>query len=649
MNTFANDFDNTRDYARFLRGRAEEMDIKLPPLGPRPSRWTKSLRTPVGEPPKLSSKPMTFVRRLLLAAWRPLVLQTILMTISSVAGALVPWVMGNMINGVIAGGFDAYTRTQVLYFLGLVLLIAVSEGIGQLAEIATWFSGSLLGAWAVGHRVARAGRAAKTEEPAGEVVTALVNDSDYLGAAFLWFSQAIATLAATLVIFVIMFRVSPTLGMVVAVGVPLAIAMVTALARPLQKKLAVQREAQGKLTTVSTDAVAGLRVLRGIGGEDAYNARYRAQSDLVREAGIAAASNQAALVMLRNAIPQLLIAVVLGYGAYLVFADQLGVGDLVAFYGYALYMRMPIGTATGLVHTWSRAWVGAKKLAASYSLESDVSDSRVDPSLAVPDWNRAELVDVETGVSIAPGRFAAVVCTVPETSVALARRLGRVTDEDACAVTVDGVDLRKFPLEQVRAGIYLSESSAQIFRESLQNAIAGADAPEAVTRGSTELIYREHIEDFMTEENTLYLPDPVRDSERIRKAIRVTDAEDVVMSLPAGLAGELAEKGRNISGGQRQRVALARAVYAEAPVLILVEPTSAVDTHTEARIAQNLKDSRRGMTTVVVTLSPLFLGICDEVIVLGADGHPIARGRHEDLLAGSDTYRSIVTREVSGE
>ncbi len=300
------------------------------------------------------------------------------MTVSSVGGALIPWVMGNMINGVIAGGLDAYTRTQILYFLGLIVLIAVAEGIGQLAEIATWFGGSLLGAWAVGHRVTRAGRAAKTDEPAGEVVTALVNDSDYLGAAFLWFSQAVATLVSTIVILVIMFRVSLPLGLVMALGMPMAIALVTALAGPLQKKLEVQREAQGKLTTVSTDAVAGLRILRGIGGEDAYNARYRAQSDKVRVAGIAAASNQAALMVLRGTIPQLLIAVVLGYGAYLVFSGGLDIGSLVAFYGYALYMRMAIGTATGLVQTWTRAWVGAKKLAISYGLEPSVGDSMVD-------------------------------------------------------------------------------------------------------------------------------------------------------------------------------------------------------------------------------------------------------------------------------
>ena len=102
-------------------------------------------------------------------------------------------------------------------------------------------------------------------------------------------------------------------------------------------------------------------------------------------------------------------------------------------------------------------------------------------------------------------------------------------------------------------------------------------------------------------------------------------------SVPDGLAGELPEKGRSLSGGQRQRVALARALLVDPEILVLVEPTSAVDAHTEARIAVRLADARRGRTTVVVTASPLVLDHVDEVAFV-QDGVVVARGRHEDLL-----------------
>ncbi len=645
-------YDNTRSYTGFLRDRAEQMNVTLPPLGKTPRRWSKSLRTPQGTPPELSAKPFTFIRRLLRLAWRPIALQTLLMTVSSVGGALVPYLMGTMINGLIEGGFDAYTRGQALWFVLLIVLISAAEGIGQLSGIATWMGGSMIATWAVGRRVSRAGRAAKSDTPAGEVVTAMVNDSDHLGGAFVWLPELISNLAAAIVVVVIMFRVSVPLGWVVALGVPAAIALVTLLARPLQDKLAIQREEQGKLTGISTDAVAGLRVLRGIGGEAVYNERYRAQSQKVRAAGVAAASNQAALVVLRNSTPQLLIAAVIGYGAYLVFHGQLNAGNLVAFYGYALYMRMPIGTASAIVQHWTRGWVGAKKLAAAYATEPEVNDEQVDPTLPEPQWLEADLRDRSSGVSVPAGQLTAVVSSSPERAAEVARRLARISDEDESAVSLDGVDLRAYPLETVRQGIYLSESSPQLFRESLQSAILGADAPEFPLRGVTELVYREHVENFAREEDTLFQPEPVDRTPRLDQAIWAAAATDVEASMDWGLAGELTEKGRNISGGQRQRVALARALYAKTPILVLVEPTSAVDAHTESQIAARLRQVRSGRTTVVVTTSPLLLAASDRVVVLDQDGKELGEGTHEQLWEGSgqaaDQYRQIISREVSG-
>jgi ABC-type bacteriocin/lantibiotic exporter with double-glycine peptidase domain len=124
----------------------------------------------------------------------------------------------------------------------------------------------------------------------------------------------------------------------------------------------------------------------------------------------------------------------------------------------------------------------------------------------------------------------------------------------------------------------------------------------------------------------------------------------VLDSLPGGLDGELTEKGRSLSGGQRQRVALARALLTDAEVLVLVEPTSAVDAHTEARIATRLADLRRGRTTVVVTASPLVLDVVDEVALV-AGGRVQVTGRHRDLMDGTHedaiAYRAVVSRAAA--
>jgi ABC-type multidrug transport system fused ATPase/permease subunit len=125
-------------------------------------------------------------------------------------------------------------------------------------------------------------------------------------------------------------------------------------------------------------------------------------------------------------------------------------------------------------------------------------------------------------------------------------------------------------------------------------------------------------------------------------ALTTASALDVLDAVADGLDGTVEERGRSYSGGQRQRLALARALLTEAPVLVLVEPTSAVDAHTEARIAERLAEHRRGRTTVVTTVSPLLLGQADEVVLL-EDGLATATGTHRELL-DHPAYRHIVIR-----
>ena len=110
------------------------------------------------------------------------------------------------------------------------------------------------------------------------------------------------------------------------------------------------------------------------------------------------------------------------------------------------------------------------------------------------------------------------------------------------------------------------------------------------------------------------------------------------------LRARITERGRSLSGGQRQRLALTRSLVADPPVLVLDEPTSAVDSHTEARIADGLRGIRPGMTTVVLTSSPLMLDRSDAVALV-IDGVVVAAGTHRALLRDEPLYRAVVTRE----
>jgi ABC-type multidrug transport system fused ATPase/permease subunit len=131
--------------------------------------------------------------------------------------------------------------------------------------------------------------------------------------------------------------------------------------------------------------------------------------------------------------------------------------------------------------------------------------------------------------------------------------------------------------------------------------------------------------------------------DEIWAALEAASATEVVEALDHGLDAEVAERGREFSGGQQQRLRLARALLADPPILVLVEPTSAVDAHTEARIAKRLGAARLGRTTVVATTSPLMLDRADHVVYI-EDGKVVAEGKHRELLSSEPRYEATVTR-----
>jgi ABC-type multidrug transport system fused ATPase/permease subunit len=407
------------------------------------------------------------------------------------------------------------------------------------------------------------------------------------------------------VVAVILLSSSATLGIVVLVGVPLLVLVLGTVIKPLQSRQREQREEVGKLTALGADTAAGLRVLRGIGGEQAFFDRYRHRSQEVRRAGVRVALPQSTLDAAQVLVPGLFAVFVTWLGARFALDGTIGTGELVAFYGYAAFLVIPRRTAAEAVDKITRSLVGARRMLDVLTVEREIdepADPAPEPSPDVP------LIDPRSGLLVEPGRLTALVSSRPEETTTIADRLGRFGGADG--VMLGDVAIADLPTDVLRRRIVVSEADPLLFSGRLRAQL------DPWKRASDE---------------------------EILDAVSVANAEDVLDALPERLDARIDERGRSFSGGQRQRLVLVRALLSQAQTLVLVEPTSAVDAHTEARIARRLHHARTGKTTVVVTTSPLLLDRADTVVYV-EDGRVVAEGDHRALLRDNAGYRETVTR-----
>ena len=522
-----------------------------------------------------------------------------------VAQALMPYAIGQAIQqGVVDGDNDALARFCIL----LAVLGVVQAAAGVMRHryaVQNWLQASFRLAQIVGHHAAHTGDAVRAELSTGEVVAVVSNDALRAGGAFDILARLAGGIVSYIVVAVILLSTSTKLGLLVLLGVPLLTLSLSVVIKPLQQRQREQREEVGQLTALGADTAAGLRVLRGVGGEQAFFNRYQLRSESVRLAGVKVATPQSTLDAAQVLLPGLFVVLVTWVGAHLAASGDITAGQLVAFYGYAGFLVIPLRTSAEAVEKITRALVGARRMLRVLAVERVVKepvDPLPEPPAGVP------LSDPDSGLTIAQGRLTCLVSAAPDETSLLADRLGRIIASSG--VLLGDTELDRLPLAVVRRRILVSEPDPLIFSGTLRSEL------DPWTRST--------------------------DSE-ITDAIEVAAAEDVLIALPAGLDEVVDERGRSFSGGQRQRLVLARALLADAEILVLVEPTSAVDAHTEARIARQLHDFRAGKTTVVVSSSPLVLDQAD-VVVLIADGRVQAEGTHRELLRTHPAYRDVVTR-----
>ncbi|MFF7588660.1 ABC transporter ATP-binding protein [Kitasatospora purpeofusca] len=549
----------------------------------------------------------------------------------TLAQAFVPAAIGRGVDrGLVAGDRGALVAWCTVV-LGLGVVQAVTGTLRDRCSVTNRFGASYRTMQLVTRKAAQLGAELPRRVSAGTVVSVGATDITRIGAALESTARGGGAVVSVAVVAGVMLTVSWQLGLVALVGVPLSAAAIAALMRLLHARQQGLRKEQGALADLAVDIVDGLRVLRGIGGERVFADRYRERSQRVRHEGVRVAGVESSVAAGRLLLPGLLVAVIVWLGAHFVGTGRMSPGALVAFYGYAVFLAEQLRRATSMVDQLTRALVAARMVTDLLAMEPGLGSGDRDLDA---EGARGPLRDPGSGLEIPPGRFVAVACDRPDDMLLLADRLGRYVDSRA---TLGGTPLAEFPLAGVRRRILVVDHDARLFSGGLGTQLdphgPAGGGPDGSADGRTDG-GADGRTDGRTDDST----------DRLRRALDTASAHDVVEALPEGLGQEITG-GREFSGGQRQRLNLVRALMSDPDTLVLVEPTSALDAHTEARVAERLGAHRRGRSTVVFTTSPILLDRADHVVLVEG-GTVVAEGRHGELLADA-RYRAVVTREVT--
>jgi ABC-type multidrug transport system fused ATPase/permease subunit len=387
---------------------------------------------------------------------------------------------------------------------------------------------------------------------AGEAVSIGAADVSAISEAQIMVGPGVGAVITYFSIAAVLFDISALLAAVVLLGVPLITVVIGPLLSRLRATQTEYRQQQGALTARAGDIVSGLRVLCGIGGKPLFADRYRQSSEELRAEGYRVGAVMSWIEALSVGLPGIFLATITWLAARMAAEGQITVGQLVSVYGYVAVLIVPVGFLIESAGQFGRGLVAARRVVRVLELTPALGDAG-GPAPAGP----ADLYDPASGFLLPAGRTTALVARRSADAIALVDRLGRYVDS---SVTWGGLPLKQVALPQVRRRILVADNDAYLFGGTLRE-VVGTES--------------EH------------------DERAIAHAVTLAAARDVVDGLSAGLDAKIQAKATNLSGGQRQRLRLIRALLADPEVLLLVEPTSAVDAHTEALIAARVGTARQ--------------------------------------------------------
>jgi len=564
-------------------------------------RWRSTRPIEVERPRALTA--WGLLRWLARRQWVNLAVGAVAGTAWMAAQAAVPPVLGAALAEGVARHDGRATAWWCAVLLGLAGVDALAGAVRHWAALSLNSRTQAFVAELVAGRVLAPGGGPDRTAAPGTLLSLATADALAIAGPLDLFCRGTGSLAAFVGVGVAMVVIAPTLGLLVIAGLPVAMLAVAPLVRPVEERSRAQQAALADAAAAATDFVSGLRAAQGIGGEEALRVAFAGRVAHVRQTALDMASLDAGWTSLQIALPGAVAALAAWIGGREALGGHLSLSALVAFAGWAGFLVAPLRNLGEVVRVWAKGLPAADRVVALVASPPAVADGP--PTVpAGADGRQGAGVEVHgLGLVAAPGRITGVVCVDRGAAAELADLLAREADRLGWTAAVDGHDLASLPLAHARAVVLGAEHEAFLFNRTMA---------ENIAFGSV-------------------------DDDAVEAAL--ADAAGGRDLLPR-LGDLMGERGRSLSGGQRQRVALARALLADPPVLVLDDPTGALDAATEHEACAGLLRRRRGRTTVVITTSAQLLDVCDEVsvVVEGAVRH---RGRHHELLRHPE-YRDLV-------
>jgi ATP-binding cassette subfamily B protein len=390
------------------------------------------------------------------------------------------------------------------------------------------------------------------------------------------------------------------------------------------------QDQQGDLATLVEEAATGIRVLKALGRRREAAARHDAQAAEICRTQVEKAGLLGSFWALLDLIPNAVIGVVIVLGAIAVSSHALTLGGLVAFITLALLLVWPVEALGYIIASGQEAATAAQRVLEIFDTQPEIKDHHSERAVVLPvqqvrqprghlvfdhvafcypDTDEPVLRDVV--LELEPGQTLVLTGATGSGKSTLLQLVPRLADVSSGSVRLDGTDVRDIPLRRLRTAVSCAFEDATLFSASVrENVMLGA---------------------------------PGADDDAVEAALTAAQAR-FAYDLPWGIDTRIGEQGMALSGGQRQRIALARAILAGPEVLLLDDPLSALDVHTEERVTRALHEILAGSTALVVAHRPSTVALADKVALLSG-GVIAASGSHRELLAANQEYADLMDVE----